>query len=657
MAFNDNPNVDDNSKRSDESVHVAKGLFSRKNGFITREEFPDYGVDLDVELIDENSGATSKKFGIQIKSTSDVKVVVHNESSFISLPFKTSRLRYLVEREPAYGLILIYDEIKEEIYFDYVEEIINRLCQIKEDDSWREQNTVNILIPLQSLKVDTVRDIHAKFTQRFKNHSLLIKSHGKDFNIPNLTFTTEFATINHQEDKVLLLEQYGSMLFNENEYGILSTAIESLTTQQINSSSEILFIAALLYSYTGKIIEGQYYVQKAKQVSSHLSEEKIVCLEFAGCYVEFAKGNVTHADYLKLFNSNLDNPNLSESNKLLIKINSVWFKFLDNHVIQVTSLDSSSISDLLSEIECSKIDINQKYLFQIYVYEIYYFMALNYFLKTFTEFKLKDSLKIAVPLEERINETNRILTAINEASEAIFNIYNYSLNKFKFLNATAAHALCKNFLSFRTAIYTVDFNENLNFNHSRQYERHYNFGVFAYSIYFELGLYQNAYESICQLREIVELCELTEGTKIGTKTKEELNKIIMEMSTSFGFKPAVSSIIEIANSKKESRLEKFSLIDDDVLRQHAEKIRIAYGLPEERSENIYLALKVIQTFELKNRNPQIELLEDRRHELSPKTHYATPSLFIIRHKVLGIESKPSSDINYLLEQFSTILKT
>src|SRR5690606_34168749 len=132
-----------------------------------------------------------------------------------------------------------------EVYFDYVEEIINRLNETKKDDSWKEQDTVNILIPLQVLSNDTVKEIHAKFTRRFRNHSQLIVKHGRDFNIPVLTSNLEQESINIEEDRASLLEKYGSILFNENEYGLLTEAIESLSTQQINSSSEILFIAAL----------------------------------------------------------------------------------------------------------------------------------------------------------------------------------------------------------------------------------------------------------------------------------------------------------------------------------------------------------------------------------------------------------------------------
>lgn len=625
----------------------------KKNGFLSRTESPDYGVDLDIELIDHNSGATSKKFGVQIKSMTEVKTATYSSETFVSLPFKTSRLRYLAEREPTYGLILVYSEKEQETYFDYVEEIINRLNEIKADDSWKNQDSVNILIPFQILSNETSKEIHNKFTLRFKNHTQLIKKHGNDFNIPSLSFKTGSESINIDEDKVSLLEKHGSMLFNENEYDILTEAIESLSSKEINSSSEILFVAALLYSYTGKIIEGQYYVQKAKRLSSKLSEEKQICLDFAAYYVEFAKGNLTHEEYLDLFVSQLDNPNLSEDNNLLIKINTIWFRFLNNHrsANLVIEFDTSHIDDLLIEIENSTIETKQKHQYKIYLYQTYHAMVVEYFLKTFVDIKLKESLGIEESLEKRLQITKNILGIISDSNQAIFDAYQYAGDNFKLLKATAAQALCQNFLTFRTALFSIDYEEGLNFNHSVQYERNYNFGVLAYSIFLELGLYQNAYEALGQIKELVELCEITEGFFIGTKTKEEFETIIFQMREKYGFQPYFSGVRDIALGKG-TRASK--VLDDVTLRQHAEKISTLYNLPQDRTGNIFLELKTIQTFKLKNTNPQIELLQDLRHTLSYKTHYANPPLFILRHKTTEIETKPSSDIEYLLEQFSTI---
>ena len=108
MAFNDDPIVDNNSKASEESVLEIRKLLSREHGFLSREELPDYGADLDIELISKDkSGATGKKFAVQIKSSSSLSFISNKE--YVSFSFKTSRLGYLCRRTPGFGLIILID--------------------------------------------------------------------------------------------------------------------------------------------------------------------------------------------------------------------------------------------------------------------------------------------------------------------------------------------------------------------------------------------------------------------------------------------------------------------------------------------------------------------------------------------------------------------
>ena len=49
MSFFDNPEIDLYSEASEESLNATRQYFCQRNGFLTREENPDKGVDLDVE--------------------------------------------------------------------------------------------------------------------------------------------------------------------------------------------------------------------------------------------------------------------------------------------------------------------------------------------------------------------------------------------------------------------------------------------------------------------------------------------------------------------------------------------------------------------------------------------------------------------------------
>jgi len=149
MAFSNSPIVDTSAKASEESILFIRSILSTKNGFICREESPDYGCDLELEVITNGQNASGKKIPVQVKSWKRCKIIKLNTENYISKPFNTSRLAYLCQRPPAYGLILIYDEPNTKCYFDFVEDIMARLDNSHLDDSWRDQESVSIHIPVK----------------------------------------------------------------------------------------------------------------------------------------------------------------------------------------------------------------------------------------------------------------------------------------------------------------------------------------------------------------------------------------------------------------------------------------------------------------------------------------------------------------------------
>jgi Domain of unknown function (DUF4365) len=136
MSFIENPEVDLYSEASEESVNEARRVFTQRNGFLVREENPDKGVDLDVELILDKR-VTGFKFAIQLKSVQELRVINKDGTQYISYSFKTSRLGYLIRRKPGLGLIVIYDDINRQLYFDYVENIYRILMDEHKDDEWK----------------------------------------------------------------------------------------------------------------------------------------------------------------------------------------------------------------------------------------------------------------------------------------------------------------------------------------------------------------------------------------------------------------------------------------------------------------------------------------------------------------------------------------
>ena len=281
MAFVDAPIVDENSQRSEESVLRIRSILSRKNSFLCREETPDYGVDIDVELIDE-SVVTGKKFPIQVKSSRNLKTVDNQGVQCISYPYPTSNLGYLSRRLPCYGLIAIYDEDAEVTYFDYVDEIIFRLGMIKKNDTWRLQNSVSIYIPVKNILSDeSAQNIWRTFTERFSKHGKMFREHAVDYDIPVLSMK-ENLTYDISHGKVAAdLEKYGFALFNTRELHLLLDMLEELSVSDISTKTHFTTLAAIAYAEIGKLIDAEYYLGILYRSETSLTETETFLRDYS----------------------------------------------------------------------------------------------------------------------------------------------------------------------------------------------------------------------------------------------------------------------------------------------------------------------------------------------------------------------------------------
>jgi len=666
MGFYDDPVVDDNSKRSEESVNAVKSLFTKKNGFISREEFPDYGVDLDIELILSESRASSKKFPIQIKSTGAVKTALYGDDTFITLEFKTSRLGYLARRPPSYGIVVIYDEATSTCYFDHVEEILKRLDETDSRDGWRERANVNILIPFNKLNSAELPGIHEKYRARHENSRLLVQEHGKQFGIPSLEFTTvsidEKVDLKDPAKMAAFLEKHGSMLFNENEYQILIQMLGVTSKGYIDASAELMFLCAITYTQVGSIIEAEYYIRKAKKISADLSSEKNGIIAFSEIRIEFLKGNINYESFLKKFKELSDDGNTIE-NQLTIEVNILWFKFMTRVEDRDLSIDMQlEIDQLLVSIENADLSEEKRHLLKVYHSETQHAFAIEKFLKFYTQFKIKESLKIKIPAEERAASALQTILTTNAAMKTVFDAYNYAEEKGQnLLKATAALQLGKHFFSLHSALQLMDGGDLVEPDKDKlvmTYTINQNYCFIALNEFIDLYMFQNAREALSTAYDIQQLGYKLTDRYVGPRTPESLMKIIREIESKYDFHPfesameKVSSIVENRGEEKDF-LKNATDVDLDFF---ANSLLEAYSLPEDRLQNILHDLRMVKTFEERCDNPNVLLLQDLRHTESFNTHYAQPPLYILRHAKLNVDSKPSSDIEVLLNEFSTILR-
>lgn len=666
MSFYQDPLVDENSKRSEESVNAVRSLFTRKKGFISREENPDYGVDFDIELVTSFEGASSKKFSVQIKSTASIKTAKYGENIFFTLQFKTSRLGYLARREPAYGIIILYDEAFQICYYDYVEEIIKRLDDIDARDGWREQESVTILLPNKILDNDELQHIHKKFIVRHDNSHLLLLEYGSKFNIPVLDNPDQQTglklDINNSADVANFLEKVGGVLYNEHEFKRILQLLLKVNKEHVLKSPELIFLAAITYTQQGNIIEAEYYIRKALKICESLSQEQISIIDFSQIRIEFLKGNIDRIAFLEKLKKISLGSNRVE-NQLIIDINIVFFE-LTSSVIQDKFKPEilDKISTLIQRIENAGLTDEKKHQLKVFHSENQHNFAIHTFINTYNDFKLKESLKIAVPHFERVQCGTQTNLLTNTAEETVRKAYYFSVeNKKPLLKASAAHQLSKNFLSLRSTLSMVAPEDKMAIDLTKLikvYSDYHNLALIGYNGFLDFQMFQNAHEALTTAYEIQQLCLLSSGNLVGNLNPEDILKIVREIEITYDFQTFESAISNLAAFNEEKKQDPITILlhsNDEIIEDMAKKLLNAYGLPENRLVNIIYSLKMMKIFHQRCNNPNIELLEDLRHTQNFSTTYIAPPPYILRDKTSNRQTQPSTDIEALLKEFSAII--
>lgn len=665
MAFNDAPEVDENSKASEESVNAVRKLFTRRNGFIFREETPDYGVDVDIELVIKEKNASSWKFPIQIKSKKSLTLVDENDSKFISFPFVVSRLGYLSRRAPAYGIIIIYDEVAELCYYDYVDAIIARLDEHPQRTAWRGQKFVSILVPLQTIDLTALTAIHETMVARHENHQQLIAKHGRKYDIPYLLVSQQApieTDLTDPEQAIAFLIKYGIFLFNEQEFTKIITLFDIIPATAILNTPQLLFLAAITYCRIGNVVDAEYYLRKIGKKKSDLPADKLGMIQFSELRLDFLKGNIDYDNYLKQI-SNLEDNVEGVENRLLVKINKLFFALNKSAASGNFEIETKDNIDALTiEITQAELSEDQKHLMLVYHADNINSFALESFLHFNSNYQLSRSLNIEMPLETRIALARFSSGMIQEAIKLGLDAYCFAdANDSFLLKASAAHNLGKFFFQARYYFLMQQVEEDLSTKDEMilEYRRYYAFSVTAYNHFVKMHMLQNAHEAICNAYELQSLCLKLLDFQLGTKNSTELILMIRKIEDVNDLQPfssAADFINEVLERQKSAAPTRLASITDDAIKQLAMDALKLMQLPIERLPNMIAEIKAIRAFELCCKNPDMELLTNNNHMANNESKYLWPPSFVLNQKNTGKQTPPDSDINRLLENFKHLLQ-
>jgi hypothetical protein len=649
MGFYDNPKIDKSRERSEESVIETKKLFSLKNGFVSREENPDLGVDFDVELL-VSQQASRKKFAIQIKSSETFKKITIKDCEYLKLSFGTSRLGYLTRNSPGLGLIVLYEETEKLLYFDYIESIIKRIAEFKDNSNWMEQEETTIYVPVENkLDEEAIRLIYNRYLQVHNNHDLLLSLYSEKFNLPSIVPITINSSEN-KEEVLKLIENYGPYLINEFKFGELYSVIEKLPREEITQNTKISFLAAVVYSEVGKPIESNLFIQYCRKSQIKLERDYLDILEFVSLKNDFLLGlrDVNkHIEILEQLSSRAN----SKANSLTIKINITLLKL--HNLIREKEIDKrmfSELSSLLDEILESDIEEPNKHLLIIYQASNYHIFAIKYVSEQFLKFKIKESLKVETSLEDRIEQVKKCHGILSVPSLYVYDSLKYAQEAESDL--IAAHALHKLALftyAFQFTLVLLDFPLSDKTDElTKLLTYSLNNTIQAYNLFIKLPSLADAHLAMTLAFEIKQLAMLSRKIELGIIDINKIQEIIVSLEKITGIEAFNSTISAVYNQKNSNEyIKEFKDYTEDEILYFADSVRVGLNLPKERLPNIIHDIKNRQYYEIHCDTNKYEVIQNN---ISGDNIYAYPTDYMIINKQTGLILGKSRDLISLIEK-------
>lgn len=651
MSFNENPKIDLYSKASEESVNETRKYFTQRNNFLTREENPDKGVDLDIELLASGS-ATGFKFALQIKSEQTIKTINRDNIKYIKYSFATSRLGYLCRRAPGFGLIVLYDDNKKVLYYDYVENIYNTISKYKKNDDWKEQDNVTIYIDEKNvLDANSISHIYTKMHQRFTNFNKMYQQTAKDYELPIFEF---YKICNPIE----ILEKYGYIFFNKQEYNTLFIIIQKLQLNEIIENSKILLLAALTYSEIGLFIDANYFYKKCyDHVSEYTNEEKEI-LKLTELSTKYNLGEICKDTYRNEL-SNLKDETTNILYLIHIRLKIIFFDILK------ASDDDDYTKTILDEIDCIRNDLNNidiseelrnyylleiaSFLFQMgnlkYIREVAYITIKR---KIFGEPILAETTLKAQTLSSLISEPKLMAQKVYKYAEDSNNIH---------LKAIVLYKMCLFFITFemRNLISSLKDNNSLALFEKPQskdfFSETLNYALTAYNIFNEESHFENAYNSLAIAYEINYMFSVIFSKNIDDDKIANIKQNLEVLEKQLG-KNEFESIAEKTVNACLEKDEGFKDIDSKEIISFAKTVIKSLDIPAERIGNIIFEINFLKESENKVNNKYFDLLQNLLHTKSKETIYKEKPRFVIRCKKCKYQTDEGSDLDSLLSQLN-----
>jgi len=648
MAFNDNPIVDKNSERSEESIHKTHLIFSRKNGFISHDVDgnKDYGVDIYCQLTYQGE-AGPNTFPIQVKSVQAIKKKTVDSIYCVRLSFKTSRLGYLMRHSSSCGLIIIYDDTTGDLYGDFVMDIYNKIRVEKKNNQWKENEDVTISIPTHNkINSGTINKFHSRLYNLFRNFDRMKIDHGYNYSFPFPETNGETTALS----SVQILEKYGELLFNSYKLREIIQLISRLNRESLNNKI-IVYIGAITYTETGNTIEADYFFRLSEKYKPEYSDHQQEVLEYQNFKNDFYKG--VHSNDKKIEDlKRIKNKSSSLVNSIYAEINIVSLTLLN--IIGSKDFDESIIDEIERLINSIKIKNTQedvKHLQLIFLSELLSKANGRITSEMVVDTKIYQTMGLNPATEARVAKVKKITSLNTQCHEIILEALHFSeKSNNDLILAHGQLILSFHYFDKCYPLFLAD-HEPLE-NYKSMLTDMLKSTMKAYNIFMDLGLEPFAFNSLILAIEIHFLARRWLNTNLENVVALDIVEQKISWLNENGFSKPFESMVEKSFQTKKEIFDKNDTAVGELTEEEIENIvklqMRSLGLPKNRYKNIFADIKASSIFYARCKNKDLVLASDQNKQNSEA--YKSLPKFRVFSKTTNLIYSEGFDIEKILRE-------
>jgi hypothetical protein len=500
---------------------------------------------------------------------------------------------------------------------------------------------------------DSAGAIYKKMKQRHLNFNAMYERKATDFDLP--TFECD-----ELKNPILLLEKYGYIFFNNNEYQIIYSHLSELSSNNILSNPKVLLLAAITYYQMGFYVEGDYYLKKCDSFLNEYTDEEKELLQVSKFSSNYSLGNLDRSTYfeeLKGLQANIK----GEMNSIFLKLKILFLELHNTNIYEETSFDHifKKVETIGEDIKKINISEEKKYHYMLEVMSFIHEVGIQHFLKTTARMSIQKRILGEVPYQERLANAKMLMELIIKPQEFLQLVNEYAINaENEYLHAMVIFKKNYMFYSFMFQSLVATYSDGTSIEKFKEthpatlFSQAYRELVTAYNIFSKKMDCNSAYKTLTISIEINYLYSFLYSKNIDNEIYDKILVALnaLEKDLCIGKYTIITEemVTKLVSRRDRSLFDSCYNMPVEEQHQFATMFIRTIGLPVDRIENVIYDIEFMQRANEVVNSKYFDILQNLTHSKNKETLYKEKPCYVIRCINCNYQTVESDNLDTLL---------